>query len=860
MKQLHKIVAALMIMLLVLSPTVYGEENLQELIDQYLSDAINMDRVYAYDFIEKKAEATETVKDRAAINTVMALGIMNNLTEDTFGEDKFVTYTEFAEIILKLTVGEVDDIKEKYKAYSSTKYATQHDAAYYLVGAIGYDIYERKYGGDNPRTAVAEWAGLLKGINFAGDKNITRGEFARMIYNALQKDMIIQTTFGKNAEFSLSEGKNLLGEKFNAVLIEDIVTAQDGVNLYSSAEIKKSTIEIGRVPYYTNKISVPDLLGYRVSAIAVDNGEQYFSLISLELSDKDETLELDLKDVYEINDSKILYTIGNQDKKGSISALKYIMYNGKQETKERLKDLAGAEGRLRLCCSQRDGIYDIAIVSAMNSYTVKDFSVLNEKVFLKHGMLYNGSSYIDVSDDDKVMLRLDGVKSDINSLKAGQVISVMKSGENLILELSTKKVTGLISEVSGKNVVIDGKTYQISDAYEQAQKTDKLLPKLEVGLGGIFYLNYQNRIVDYVSDSSSDQYGYLLKIGYNGGGIDKNVMLRVYTDDGEWETFELADTLEFDGVEKTPKETAYQKMNASREDVENAIIRYKINKDEKVVFLDTARVKSPEEKHDDTEVYDKKAVRKDATWNGKLNWTITYDYACLTSSKYMIINSAMVFVVPEDTSDEGLYRVMPSKLLVPESKVEMDLYNIDDFHVVGMAVVRGDIIADSGNSRMIVKQLTKAVDKNGDEVCGIKGYMRNKQTDEWDLYSFVTNRAIDKKTRELCAGDIITFSPSGNTINSFEVDIAAKDFDTDYIVNWNYSDMKCVGTVVDVDAERNLMTIEVNGQKQTCYARFNCLYLKDTNRAYKASYGDICAGDRVYAVGEFGWVVTFIVR
>lgn len=865
MKRTKRILAVLIVICLSFSQVVFAEESLEELMERYMSDLMEMDRVYKYDFVEKKidSEAGESINDSEAIEAVVALGIMERLDNGKFGEEQFVTAGEFDRIILKLTVGGLLG-DEEYLDDFVKQYVTQHEAAYQLVGTIGYGIYEKKFGGDNPRSLIANDIGLLKGIDFNGAKNVTRGELARMIYNTLQTDLVEQTVFGGKEEYSTVKGKNLLSEKFKAVLVEDIVTAQGGVNIYSNVQPKPVTIEIGRVPYYVDSITVPDLLGYRVVAIAVDDGRDYFSLINVTVSSKDETLNIDFANICSVNNTRLSYLDGAKERTVNIGAFSNILYNGKQATRTELVDILGKEGELRLCSSQKSGGFDIAIAIEDASYVIKGVSTMDEKVFFKYGMQYNGKDYVDISEVENITVRLDEAPADVSALKAGQVVSITGNElYGLTIVASTKTVEGSISALSSEGALIDEVLYKVSSTYEQAMALDNTKPAIAVGLSGIFYLNDKNAIVDYESDGKTYEYAYLTKIGYEGSGLNKKVLIRALTTGNEWKNFELADKLIFDGDAKTTSEEAYQKISVSQAEVLNSVIRYKTNKDEKITFLDTARTKGVAETiNGDSEQYDSDAIKKCGSWTGTHNWTITSKlHRQLTRSEYILTNNTIVFSVPEDVSDEASYTASKKPTFKSETSGTLQLYNVDEFFVVPIVVeTAGELTTiDNKMSLMVVQNILKAVDATGEEVYAIQGF-NGAVAPYWVSETYFLTPELSEKAQTLKSGDIINFKATGQTIKNFEVKVLAENLDVEFVEEFGYSPSFSMGTVVATDPERQIVKISVNGREMTHYQHSLGLYDKATKRGYEITMDDVRVGDRIFSFGGYTYMRLLIIR
>lgn len=863
LKHILSIILALTLVFSVSLETVFAQESIKDLADKYLP-AVDMDRIFEYDFVDKKVvEDTakeESVVEQEAFATLFALDIMSPLSDGTIGENQFVLYKDFAKIMYDLFVGKDKEIFERYDSYGTDRYTTCHEAAYYLVGLTGYAIYSEKYNTENPRSDVAGKIGLLDGIKFNGNKNITRGELARMIFNALNIDMLEQVSFGDTSDYEVVKGQTLLSQRYSAMVVNGMVTAQNGVNIYSNEVPEENIIEIERVPYCIDFPDVDDMLGHEVNAIIKENKNGKHSVISIIKAKEDKTIVVDFDDIEEITTKRLSYVADGEVKKCSVK-LDKLCVDGKQVSVNDFNvGLLNLEGELRLCYSFADNAYNCALVFNRQDYVVRSVSLVDEKIFLKHGMLFESNGYIDISSDKTVLVNIDGKRGNVTALKAGQVISVTGNIEAgcYTINASNKKVIGAIAFLETDGVIIEDERYAISPDYNKATMIDKSLPKLEPGLSGTFYLNCNNKIVSYKKDINSEQYAFLREFGQT-QGFDSEVILRMFTQDGVWQEFTLADKLVFDGVDGTTKEVAFEKMCAHSSEVVDAIIRFKATKDGKITFLDTSRIKTGSDAIGDPELDDESCVSKVDTWNNKHNWTVTYEHSCLLYSKYMMMPSTIIFKLPIDLENEAMYKVINPALLTIDSMDVMDIYSVDPFFVVNVAVSKGGASLGPGASKAIVSEIRRGVNDDGEDIYTIKA-VRNKELRTLSLVPEISDKA---KTLQL--GDIIKIAESNGTIVDFEELVGVENWYVDEQTgDWGGDAATVVGNVVSVDPERELIKFVSDGVEYAGYASsvqiFDSSAKTTKQRGMNATLSDVREGDRVFISCSVLWVVVYVLR
>ena len=153
-------------------------------------------------------------------------------------------------------------------------------------------------------------------------------------------------------------------------------------------------------------------------------------------------------------------------------------------------------------------------------------------------------------------------------MRVGDVATIMQSKGAPCLTtvyISRDKVTGMITEYS------DASGYMINGTYYELA-TDYYGPQLKVGMQMTFRLDRNGDIVDVDSQSvaSDARIGLMTGLDYNFEAVDDSVSLRIYTQDGMFQTYTLRFPLKINNVsyEKKQKEDAMEALSggAKKED------------------------------------------------------------------------------------------------------------------------------------------------------------------------------------------------------------------------------------------------------------------------------------------------------
>ncbi len=209
--------------------------------------------------------AFEDVYDfEEAINTLNDLGVIKGYDETSFGPDDDVLRWHMALLVSKLVTGKVEtatwetasnysnftDVKaENY--YGSISYASNHaiiigtsattfepegqimfqDALTMVIRALGFGGEEMDAGYPYTYIAKANKLGLTAGLEYieSYDENLTRGETAQLLYNALYTVNADDTTFAESAFGMVAADEYLV-----------VITATNNANMVSDALVEKT--------------------------------------------------------------------------------------------------------------------------------------------------------------------------------------------------------------------------------------------------------------------------------------------------------------------------------------------------------------------------------------------------------------------------------------------------------------------------------------------------------------------------------------------------------------------------------------------------------------------------------------------
>ena len=885
MRKMKKWMSALLVFLFVFQGAAFAEgqtetqKETDELVDSILGDLDYIDDVFQYDLYQfenapEEGEAGEIIQNERAVHCVLSLGIMSRLPDGRFGENEPVPYNEFAKIILRLAAGEIPSFDRLYDA-GETRPVTQAEAAQYLVGALGYQVYENKYPGENPAVSVAAQLKLFQGIEQNLSANITRGEFAQMICRALKMDLLEQVSFGDRPEYRVSKGKTLLSERFHAVEVTGLLNAVPGVNLYSQTRPRKNRIEIDKVTYFTDGTDYSRLLGRRVLGYAVQrDDENEYEISGLVLDERDEAVEISLSALVSADKDELVYVKDGKEEKASVDAVKNVLYNGTAVQDYQFTDeLADYEGSIVLGSSKAGGEYDVAVVTVMNTYWVERVTKMDHKIYFKNGLTFGGLPYVDAQSDSErhVTITRDGIPASVEDIQALDVVSIIEStdGSYVSIVASSLKVEGTVDEMSDEGVSLSGEFYPLSRQYllavKEAEAGDETaeIHKFRIGDSGVFYLSSDGKIAGYQGESGIE-YGFLKQIDKE-KGIDGRAMIRLFSENKEWVNLKLAEKLTLDS-ESVSVDEAFAILNNNSSAVFYQPARYRLNAGQEIVFLDTM-IQNPSETNEEEQ------MMKNYVFEGKLDWTVGFN---LQPSSYSVSDKTVIFYLPgeseEELRQEADYDVISQTSFVSQQQVKLSLYNCDSFYKTRVATYVGSVSKQYyGMNVFAVNEVRSIVDRDGAErikLIGRKSVFIRAGVGSWDPLELIVSEKLAKDGNDFAPGDLFMYVlNAGGELESISPLVRGGIFpQTEKLDNPTADIDNAPGTLEDIDFEGHLIKMSLKDEtseekRMRIYMpRGVLLWESDRKKFTPIAMEDLNIGDKIYATGNVRHVCLTVFR
>ena len=517
-------------------------------------------------------DVSETDKNYEAIEILTALDLIEGYEDDTFKPQETITRAEAIAMIdrmlgLRSAVGqtttEYKDVPANHWASGYIAIGTARgiiaghgDGTFRPEDPVTYEqmikmiIYAMGFGPMASQTStypanvlmIGSQYGVINNVNAAIGKAVPRSDVAQLIYNALDKPLMVFGGIGSNGPiYQIDEDANILDQYLHVVKVEGIVIGNDyGENKQNKRVRIYDNKEKEVFDFYIGDSNAGDYLGQNVVAYAYDedyNDENEIIAISAKPGKNEVTTitDMDLIDSYE--NGRLEYYKDYETSRTShidISDAAIFVYNGSTRVPTNIKEtLKIREGSISLLDNNRDGDADFVFIDEFEDIVVD--SVTNTGRIL--GKDNFGSLNFD--DDDEVIITLDGENIVVDELQEYDVLSVYANMDETayrVIVTRGETVNGTVRSIDSKEnrYQIGGEWYKFCPCYSSA------IP--EVNDTGVYYLNANGNIVymSTQSGSSSRNYALVMNIVEDYNGLDDAIVVRFIDKDGRIQTLDLS--------------------------------------------------------------------------------------------------------------------------------------------------------------------------------------------------------------------------------------------------------------------------------------------------------------------------------
>ncbi len=711
---------------------------------------------------------------------------------------------------------------------------TYAEAVTVLVRLIGHTpVAEKKGGFPQGYVTVATQTGITKSAVASNNAAVTRGMVAQLTANALVTDKMEQTNFGSDESYQVVD-ETLLEDELSTKIVYDQITAVGTSSLTGSSTLKHNEVKIGDGVYEVADKALSQtrkLLGFNVEAyVRVDEHDDEILVLAREQKGKNSSMKINTMDIEDVTaDTQVTVEYwedkekDKEPKEAVIASDAKYLYNG-QAISFDAEEMKPTAGSLTLLDRNRDDIYDVVFIEEYENYVVEEVIVSSNRVTDKYG---KPSLVLDPEDDSvKFVITRAGQEVELKDLNEWDVLSVAKSKDSsiIIVDVTSEKVTGKVTEKHGEKFVIDGKEYYVSANY-----TDEIKLNDE----GTFYLDKDGHIaaVDATSVLSSN-YAYVTGAEVT-TGFDKRLSVKIFDKNGDIKVIKSTEKVKVNG---TPNKTAAEALEALKVEgsVVPTLITYEVNSDGEITQFNTAEDKTSG------------GILKDKfTLNA--NATLKYRESAKKLGNYNIDEHTIVFDIPAGETDAKKYAIADYKLFEDNTDYDVLVYDVREDLTASVVIVTNSTgIANLEASAVIVDKIATSLNDEDEKVEKLYAFVDGEKK------TFSTTEEgilVNGDSEQLKAGDIIQIKTnSKGEIESIRVLFEVDDKATEVKTTVAEDLITVYGKVVKKFT--NSINVSVNGGAVENYSTqgatvYEVNTAKTTNPVRVAEAGDITQYDEL---------------
>lgn len=660
---------------------------------------------------------------------------------------------------------------------------TYQEAVTILVRALGYEPQAQAKGGfPSGYLVTASDIGLTKGVSGSQTAPISRGDVARLAFNALTINLMEQTGFGGDVNYEVVD-KTLLTDKLDAEKITAQVKAVGSASLDGSSNLSKGQILIGDEIFKTGSADVRSVLGFTVDAYVKEDGRDKVLLLARPSAGKNDSITVPAENIAEITNTESKKEIkywkdiekDNKTSKATIKADANIIYNGKSGSAEDLKVIDS--GNIILLDTKGKGSYDVVFVNETTNYVVEEVVESSHKIVDKYG---NKTLIADPDDDDLTFIIIKGTEQiDISDLNEWDVLTTTVSKDNQLVyaQVSSESVTGKVTEKSDDTYFINGKGYKKAANYTETINLED---------EGTFYLDIEEKIAAVDGETSvSSNYAYLAKAGLS-SGMDKVLEMKLFTKDGKSEIVKTGEKIKVNGVSgKTPQQ-ALDILKGDGDSADGQLITYETNGEGVVTKINTAEVSATVDENKFTLNMQENDVKFKSASNKLVG----------SSMSVNVNKNTVVFDIPEGKTDTADFAIRNSEFFVDGDSYDVLVFDVTDDRTAKAVIITNSTgLANEESSLAIVDKITQGKNDDGEEI--------------ENLYAYQDGKKIELPTAE--AGVLVK--------NQGGSDVALEQGDViQYKTNIN-GEIEKVTVIFDIDTKETEAKKDVSDKMSTYYGK-----------------------------------------
>ena len=418
-----------------------------------------------------------------------------------------------------------------------------------LVVTLGYGAIitsPNAYPAEYLRYAVK--AGLTKGVTNIGNDLVSGGDFAIMIMNALDADILeVVGVTDDEAIYEISDDatlESLYLQKKNLAKGEGIVEADFYTSIVADARCEFSRIRIDGLLYACQSEKLKGLVGSKIEFVYADEkSESKRTIAGTRLTEENTLYEFSSGHNAYYTDGELRYeSAGDKEDKILLGENAVYVVNNMLLSSYDMKNVEFSQYIIKAIDNNDDSRCDVVFLTKSESMIVK--YVKDDIIYLSYGTL-NSKNVIDLSDykadTDALIIRdVSGTPKALSDIAENSSISVIASDDLGFVEIIilTDPIEGKFEEYNNtaNTVLVNGVLYGLKNLNS------------EFMLGNTYSLRInENDEIFYIESIMSDC-SYVVDVSNMSQGLTTDVKIKLYDNVNGIQVYSAAERVTVDGT------------------------------------------------------------------------------------------------------------------------------------------------------------------------------------------------------------------------------------------------------------------------------------------------------------------------
>lgn len=738
------------------------------------------------------------------------------LLPDGYWQTEQVTRADFAAVVAKMLKANTAgyprygqtpyiDVDETSAAYPAICYLTEigilngdgnsifrpndsilvAEATKMVMCALGYKEACEQTNGGYPAgyTSFATTQGIYNGLSLDVNGTMTALQMSALVRNAMDANLMEGLVYDSNGaqDLAVAEGKSLLSEVYKVKKASGYLSGtyysmlRDGyLNLENEVMLSDVYAEngsggseyAGDVLYQTSEgTDLEEYLGYEVNVYYMEDVSGYrrnYIAYCEPRSGHNVRYDISANDITEFTNQKIVYSDNNGREHTINFKADYTMFalNGIPVTEV----VIPKEGNVTIITDGSSSSAKSVIISDYKDALVDRYSENDTTISLQSSSkLENENKKIEIDADTHIKLTLNGKTIKPEELKKNDAITFTKSSDGIYVRgyISREVISDTVSLCYTEETISGGKRTILTIGGKEYPVSLYLDKEINAGFSSDFQITYDGRIIGTnASTLSSENYGYLIKFGTEGGAFNNSFKVKIMDKTGKVAVYNSAPKV------NTNVDGEIKRRSAS--EIANNYANY--FSDAQLVVFETDSQGNIRTLYRAEDYTASLADPDDLDFGKYYSGISRYGNNLMINANCAVTESTLIYRVPFADRDRDEDYQVNTKADLSDGSYEAEIYDIRNG--VGSVIVIKDKqpsnLADSADT-LIVDEIATAWDEEKQEkVLELIGWSKGEKVslkiDEYcsQADSYTIENYENKDFKKLKRGDVIQYNKGSN--------------------------------------------------------------------------------------------------